>query len=72
MDELKTALEKDHESEASDYEKYMALADKADEEFPDRGYGFILRDIAKEEEIHRRHIKDILDDINKWAGENNG
>ena len=72
MDELKTALENDHESEASDYDKYMARADKADEAFPDRGYGFILRDIAKEEEIHRRHIKDILDDINKWAGEDNG
>lgn len=70
--DLKIELEKDHESEASDVEKYMKLAAHADEEYPHRGYGAILRDIAKEEEIHKRHIKSILEDMSKRAGEENG
>ena len=70
--DLKKALEADHESEMSDHDKYMKLAEMADEQYPCRGYGAILRDIAKEEEIHKRHIKSILDDIDKWAGESNG
>lgn len=70
--DFKKALEVDHESEMSDHDKYMKLAEMADEQYPCRGYGAILRDIAKEEEIHKRHIKSILDDIDKWAGESNG
>lgn len=69
---LKDELMKDHELEAGDHDKYLKLADHADEEYPDRGYGSILRDIAKEEEIHRKHIGAILDDISKLEGEHNG
>lgn len=29
-------------------------------------------DIAREEEIHRKHIKAIIDDMSKWVGESNG
>lgn len=61
--DLKKMLEEDHESELSDHDKYMKLAELADEQYPCRGYGAILRDIAKEEEIHKRHIKAILEDI---------
>ena len=70
--DLKAMLEEDHESEMSDHDKYMELAMIADEKYPCRGYGAILRDIAKEEEIHRKHIKAILEDMSKWAGEDNG
>lgn len=56
-------LKKDLESEGADNQKYMRLADAADEKYPCRGYGSILRAIAKEEETHHRHIKMILDDM---------
>lgn len=70
--DLKTMLEEDHEEEINDHDKYMKQAMMADEKYPCRGYGSILRDIAREEEIHRRHIKAILDDMNWWAGESDG
>lgn len=69
---LKDELVKDHEAEMADNDKYMKLAAAADEMYPCRGYGSILRDIAREEEIHRKHIKAIIDDMSKWAGESNG
>lgn len=61
--DLKTELENAHEEENSDLEKYMKLAALADEHYPCRGYGAILRDIAKEESQHHKHIKMILDDM---------
>ena len=70
--DLKAILQEDHEEEMADHEKYLEQAEMADKKYPHRGYCFILRDIAKEEEIHRRHIKAILDDIDKWAGESDG
>ena len=66
---IKDELLQDHEDESSDVEKYMKLASAADEQFPCRGYGAILRGIAKEESQHRKHIKMILDDMDKLAGE---
>lgn len=69
---LKDELMKDHEAEMADNDKYMKLAAAADEMYLCRGYGSILRDIAREEEIHRKHIKAIIDDMSKWAGESNG
>ena len=61
--DIVSELKKDLEDEASDHEKYMKLADAADEKYPCRGYGAILRDIAREEGVHHRHIKMILDDM---------
>ncbi len=61
--DLASELAKDLEDEGSDHEKYMKLADAADEKYPCRGYGAILRDIAREEAVHHKHIKMILDDM---------
>lgn len=56
-------LKKDLEDEGADNEKYLKLAAAADKKYPCRGYGAILRDIAKEEAIHHKHIKMILEDM---------
>ena len=56
-------LKKDLEDEGADNEKYLKLAAAADMQYPCRGYGAILRDIAKEEAIHHKHIKTILEDM---------
>lgn len=69
--DLKAELEKANNEEESDTEKYMKLAAIADEKYPHRGYGAILRDIGKEESIHKKHIKMILEDMHAW-GEKEG
>lgn len=56
-------LKKDLESEGADNEKYLKLAAAADMKYPCRGYGSILRDIAREEAVHHKHIKMILEDM---------
>lgn len=43
--------------------EYNELAKEAAEKYPRSGYGQIFRDIAKEENIHKNHIKSILLDI---------
>lgn len=58
-------LENDLNSEASDVEKYMNLADHAKALYPNCGYDSILRTIAHEEQTHHKHIRAILDDIKK-------
>ena len=63
--DLVDAIQKDIEDEESDNGKYMELAKIADEKFPCRGYGSILRTIAKEEAVHHKHLKAILADIHK-------
>ena len=60
---LAEALKEDYESESADHDKYEKLAMAADKQYPCRGYGAILRDIAKEEAVHRRHIRAILEDM---------
>lgn len=62
-------LKKDYDSEEADNDKYMKLAAAADAKYPCRGYGSILRAIAKEEETHRKHIKLILEDMHMVAGD---
>lgn len=43
--------------------EYNNLAKEAAEKYPHSGYGQIFRDIAKEENIHKNHIKSILIDL---------
>lgn len=64
--DLVADLKKDLEEEAGDHDKYLKLATVADEKYPCRGYGSILRGIAKEEEVHRKHIQMILEDMHVW------
>ena len=52
--------------EGSDMEKYKALAESAPEK-----YAPILRDIAKEEAAHRRHLEKIQEDMPCAASEEN-
>lgn len=70
--DFKNDLLSSHDEESNDVEKYMKLAELADEIYPCRGYGSIIRDIGKEESVHKKHLKLILDDITKWEGEDNG
>ena len=67
--DIAAELKKDYESEEADNGKYMKLAAAADAKYPCRGYGSILRAIAKEEETHRKHIKLILEDMHMVAGD---
>ena len=52
------------EDENKDVISYMELAEEAS----DSGYAQILKDIAYEESIHAKHLKDILEDIDKTEG----
>ena len=67
--DLKAELEKDLEGESSDVMKYMKLADVAEAKYPHCWYAAILRDIAKEEMTHNRHLKAILSDIHNKEAE---
>ena len=59
--ELKTAMQE----EKADANHYGELAEMADKTYPDKGYGSILRDIAGEEKTHWKHLKAIIDDMEK-------
>lgn len=61
--DIAAELKADYESEEADNDKYLKLAEAADKKYPCRGYGSILKEIAREEETHRRHIKMILEDM---------
>lgn len=58
--EKMTAFLKDEENGVDEYNE---LAKELDTLCPDKGYGFILRNIAKEESIHKKLIKEIMDDM---------
>lgn len=55
------------EDEKKDMDKYLSLAKMADEAYPDKGYGAVLRDIAREEGIHRQHLEEIVKDMTEVA-----
>ena len=61
--DLKEALMTAYKDEESGAKNYQDLADLADKDFPDKGYGSILRTMSKEEGIHRSHLKSILTDM---------
>ena len=66
MDEAKLKAFKAHledsiTEEEDDSNKYAAMADIAP-----RKYAPILHDIAREERIHRKHLRDILYDLEEW------
>ena len=62
---IREELENDLEDEKGDVSKYMELAHWAEMHYPGHGYAAILRDIAKEEAVHHKHIKEILDDMDR-------
>ena len=60
MKALKAQIEVAIDEETSDAEKYMKMAEEADDQ-----YACILRDIAHEELTHRKHLQAIHDDMAK-------
>lgn len=69
MDTEKTLLEQIEEAmteESADTKKYLDMAAVAQKSYPKKGYGSVLRDIAKEESVHHRHLQAILSDIKCW------
>ena len=70
MDEMLKRLEEALEDEAADVDKYTAMADSAAQKWPDSGYSAVLRDIAKEEKVHHRHVQEIIDDMHQHAEKN--
>ena len=60
---MKETIEAALLKEEPDVDKYTKLAEVADKEYPDRGYGSILRDIAKEEASHKKLLSEIIEDL---------
>ena len=42
--------------------EYCKMSKKAEQEYPGKAYAQILRDIAREERVHKNHLKDIMHD----------
>ena len=60
MKALKAQIEVSLSAESDDSDKYARMAESAPPE-----YAAILMDISKEEKTHRKHLSDILQDIQK-------
>ena len=60
---MKETIEAALLKEETDVDKYTKLAEVADKEYPDRGYGSIHRDIAKEEASHKKLLSEIIEDL---------
>lgn len=61
--DLKEKLTTAYKDEEKGAKEYQDLADLADQQFPYKGYGSILRRMSEEENIHRKHLKVILTDM---------
>lgn len=62
-DEFEQKLKNAFCDECNGVIEYNNLAKEAAEKYPHSGYGQMFRDIAKEENIHKNHIKSILIDM---------
>lgn len=63
VDEFEQKLKDAFCDECNGVIEYNELAKEAAEKYPHSGYGQMFRDIAKEENIHKNHIKSILIDM---------
>ena len=61
--DLKEALVNQFIDECKGTEEYLELSEMAGHKYPDTPYAQILKDIAKEEHVHKNHIKAILKDM---------
>lgn len=43
--------------------EYLDMSKMTSDKYPNKGYAQIFRDIAREERIHKNHIKDIIKDM---------
>lgn len=62
--DLKEALVDQFIDECEGVVDYLKFSKIAKEKYPNCPYAQILKDIAKEERVHRNHIKAILKDLN--------
>lgn len=63
VDEFEQKLKDAFCDECNGVIEYNDLAKEAAERFPNSGYDQIFKDIAREENIHKNHIKSILIDM---------
>ena len=61
--DLKEALVDQFLDECKGTKEYLELSEMAGHKYPNTPYAQILRDIAKEEHVHKNHIKAILKDM---------
>ena len=61
--DLKEALVNQFLDECKGTEEYLELSEMAGHKYPDTPYAQILKDIAREERVHKNHIKAILKDM---------
>lgn len=61
--DFKEALVSQFFDECKGVEEYLELSEMASHKYPNTPYAQILRDIAKEEHVHKNHIKAILKDM---------
>ena len=61
--DLKEALVNQFFDECKGTEEYLELSEVAGHKYPDTPYAQILKDIAREEHVHKNHIKAILKDM---------
>lgn len=61
--DLKEALANQFLDECKGTEEYLELSEIAGHKYPNTPYAQILKDIAREERVHKNHIKAILKDM---------
>lgn len=61
--DLKEALVNQFLDECKGTEEYLELSEMAGHKYPNTPYAQILKDIAREERVHKNHIKAILKDM---------
>lgn len=60
---LKDKLLQSFYDECDGVKEYNGLSKEMEVMYPNKPYGHILKDMAKEEGIHMRHLHDILSDM---------
>lgn len=61
--DLKEVLVDQFLDECKGTKEYLELSEMAGHKYPNTPYAQILKDIAKEERVHKNHIKAILKDM---------
>ena len=58
--DIRKMVEESIQDETNDVEKYTKMSEALKEKYPCEGYWAILRDIAREEGVHKKHLDMIL------------
>ena len=61
-------LKEDFKEEINDFYGYLEMSEEAEKAHMDQGY-HVLKDMAKEEYIHAKHLKNILSGHGYWTDE---